>query len=77
MVSFQYFLWYYISYIASYISVNKFTVFCNVQVIQECTLANTLSLWDLLSVEQAKQLTLINQVCMSFKVNYGDNQLSF
>ena len=34
-----------------------------IQAIQDCTLANTLSLWEMLSVEQAKQLTLINQVC--------------
>jgi len=34
----------------------------NVQVIQKCTLANALSLWEVLSVEQARQLTLIDQV---------------
>ena len=32
------------------------------QIIQECTLSNALSLWEVLSVDQAKQLTLINQV---------------
>ena len=34
------------------------------QAVRDCTLANTLSLWEVLSVEQAKQLTIINQVCI-------------
>ena len=45
-----------------------------IQTIQNCTLANALSLWEILSVEQAKQLTLINQVCSFHLIVYYNSQ---